>query len=561
MATGKTGGPLNVCVVGGGAAGVGLIWTLAKAKSLGVAVPAMNITLVHCEDSVGGHSNTYNTTLGGQSVAIDLGVQMVAPKMYPIVMSMLALPEFADIRMVDVPLNISCFFPEVDGVIPYWGNFPAYQTTPLAQGAQHDIAAFDTLLSAETIGRDVLDYIEPVAAYLSRNSSAFDDLAHFETYFLDPYMSIMNGYGNALLESVVVGDIAPLWDLGYASFTNEVTGYGRFQLGAESWVQKMWTLAQQGFGTALNAMFSTTVVQLYPSAQGPTIVTVDSDGKAAAPVPYDIVVSTLDMHTNSTIMNNSANGQWSAIYADAIGTTINDSATDVWALQPGMCYLHQDQTVLAPNPNPSQKRPETLQFTATYAAAPAPEPYDLSNTYATYIESNLMGVDVEDPTQDLYLSMYGYDPAQQGVRVPASPIRTMPWNHGMWLPSFMIEAKFGFHHAQSSSPYHDPYAYQQDTGIYFAGNNLTMDSEEGALISGMAIAKYAFGVDPISLLTPPQGTPLETLIAAALEFGALYNLLLFPPALVTLGQRIGHLGDEIRMHWAHLFHPGSKPAS
>ena len=39
------------------------------------------------------------------------------------------------------------------------------------------------------------------------------------------------------------------------------------------------------------------------------------------------------------------------------------------------------------------------------------------------------------------------------------------------------------------------YPSQMNTNVYFAGNNTTVDSEDGALMSALAIANYAFGVN------------------------------------------------------------------
>jgi predicted NAD/FAD-binding protein len=122
MAT--TGPGQRVCIVGGGAAGVGLAWSLAKASLLGVNRAAYDVTLVHDGQTVGGHSLSVPVTLGGKPVNIDCGVQMIAPTMYPLTLSMLALPEFASITLAPVDLRIACAFPgAVPNTAQYWGNF------------------------------------------------------------------------------------------------------------------------------------------------------------------------------------------------------------------------------------------------------------------------------------------------------------------------------------------------------------------------------------------------------------------------------------------------------
>jgi hypothetical protein len=47
------------------------------------------------------------------------------------------------------------------------------------------------------------------------------------------------------------------------------------------------------------------------------------------------------------------------------------------------------------------------------------------------------------------------------------------------------------------------YPGQADTNIYFAGNNTVADSEEGALVSAISMAEYAFHVkNPITGFNP-----------------------------------------------------------
>jgi hypothetical protein len=247
------------------------------------------------------------------------------------------------------------------------------------------------------------------------------------------------------------------------------------------------------------------------------------------------VVSTLDMNGNSTILHNPHNQLWS-FFEQYVGTPSGDTNTR-WNLVPGYCYLHQDASLLAPGlPTPPQ---ETLQFTAYWATQK--QPYDITTTFTTYIERNLMGV--EDRDFEYYLTMYGFDPTKTpGVPVPKKGVlcpTPMNWVHGMWLPFFMHEQKKAFHTAQGVGAQQGPYRDQQDTGIYFAGNNLTMDSEEGALVSALAVAQYAFAFESPRLLAPPIGKLSPAYALALLEYAYLYHLM-FPsdtpigPALTFL---------------------------
>ena len=151
----------KVCIVGGGASGVALLWCLAKAQQQNSG--DFEITLVHDVlvydngqpqpgiPSLGGHSRTVPVTVNGTEYWIDLGVQLIAPAMYPNMMSMLKLPQFSSVKMDPVPLKVACAFPGVTqgGPAQYWGNFPAYQTTSLYQQGASDAATFESLLKAQ----------------------------------------------------------------------------------------------------------------------------------------------------------------------------------------------------------------------------------------------------------------------------------------------------------------------------------------------------------------------------------------------------------------------------
>lgn len=99
----------------------------------------------------------------------------------------------------------------------------------------------------------------------------------------------------------------------------------------------------------------------------------------------------------------------------------------------------------------------------------------------------------------------------------------------MWAASFMGGPKKTLHMAQGLGLF--TYPGQVDTNVYFAGNNTTTDSEEGALDSAMAIASYAFGA-----LYPIEGfDPL-----AWAMFLVFYFEVMFP------GASAGHRSHAIR---------------
>ena len=527
--------PKKVCIVGGGASGVGLLWCLAKAQQLGLTTDKWVIRLIHDDANVGGHSRTVTVQMNGKPVELDTGVQMIAPAMYPGLSCMLDLPEFAPVELQHVDLRIACAFPPTDAATPYWGNFPAYQSTDLYKQGAAAASVFQTLLSAASLKKDPVELAETVRQFLDKNAAAFPSptaLKLFTDYFLDPYMSIMNGYGAARLGTTALVDIAALWDLGFASFTEATEGYARFAHGAQSWVKQMADLAKSQFGPGLQLTLNSSVTQIYPGTTGaPVVMWVDNKTKKQSLETFDMVVSTLDMQTNSGVFNNPNNKSWATVYEPRIGVTAGQkSGTTVWPLIPGYCYVHQDASVLAPGmPQPSQ---ETLQVTASYAGD-GHGGYDLVKSYTTYVESNLLGIKLTNPSDEWYLTMYGFDPSDYGIKPPSTKIPAFDWVHGMWMPTFMLSQKLAFHTAQGISQFHPARPGQQATGIFFTGNNLTMDSEEGALMSGLCLAKYAFGIDATRTLLPPP-VPLgnlKTWAIAVIEFEALYELM-FPSALL-----------------------------
>ncbi|HXE54651.1 MAG TPA: hypothetical protein VN541_16640, partial [Tepidisphaeraceae bacterium] len=226
----------RVCIVGGGAAGVAMLWLLAKAQDRNPG-RQYQITLVHDEvvkdkngqpqpgvSSLGGHSRSVAVEVNGSEYWIDLGVQMIAPAMYPNLMCMLKLDEFDSVQMDPVPLKVSCAFPPdvAGGPARYWGNFPPYQTTPLYQQRAADAGIFESLMKSQPLHPTSLQVL------LDAQESRFDDYMAFRNFFLDPYMSIMNGYGAALLDRIYVPEAAFLWNHDYASFTDWSSNFARF---------------------------------------------------------------------------------------------------------------------------------------------------------------------------------------------------------------------------------------------------------------------------------------------------------------------------------------------
>lgn len=501
----------NVCIVGGGATGVALLWALAQDP---VASAEWNVTLIHDQGNVGGHSNTIPVPHNGKTFPIDIGVQFISPMMYPNVHVMLERPEFQSrVQMTAYDsLKIAAAFPRLNGQPMNWGNFPDYQQgtnfAMYSAGVKADIQTFQDFVELSIAKKDWRN--ETLQEYFGKNGGSYRNSDFFQLYILAPYLSIINGYGNALMNDTNFLDMWPLfadmflpksWNFPtpLGSFSKPGTGWQRFAKGAQTWVQAMLDVAQSYLPSAINVILNSSVQSVWTD-QTTGQVSVQWDGGTQA---FDKVVLTTDMWTNSKLLNNPQNQYyWNNVYynpnfgypiGDYRDTNMKPSGPHVtWDLLWGKCYIHTDSSMLSPD---LMQQEETLQFNAWYAPYNNPDGsnFDLEKTFTTYIQKNVLN----DPGADgLYLTMYGYIPDNvpgQKMPDPTKVIKALPWTHGRWVPSAMGGPKTKLYMAQGLG--NIPYSGQMNTNVYFAGNNTTIDSEDGALMSALAIANYAFGVE------------------------------------------------------------------
>lgn len=534
----------KVCIIGGGATGVSLLWILSQNPK---AREEWEVTLIHNQDQLGGHSLTYPVTrkiknrVGGKTVTtektfdIDIGVQFIAPMLYPNVHQMLQRPEFKTrVEVFDYnDLKIACAFPRLDGKYMNWGNFPEYQ-----KGEKFQLAT--TAMEAEgeafmkAVGGSIFGRMgETLESFFKSPPSSFKHPQHWVNYFLKPYLSIINGYGAALMGETVFGDLFPLftkfplpkaWGLPtpLGSFTSPGVGWQRFTKGARDWVQGMADVAQSLTPSTIHTGSCVQAVWADMESGKVTVQWQEKGKSALQEETFDKVVLTTDMWTNSVLLQNRKNQKlWNELYEkyvgyglkyegpnpesanvckDPIGVKyVKDVNKAVWPLMWGMCYIHSDATMLSPDlRDPHENQKETLQFNAYFAKGTEDGNYDLSRTFTTYIQKNVLG----NPDADgLYLTMYGYipDPKTDKVPNPKKVFFQEPWTHGKWTPAFMSGPKGQLHKAQGLGSV--SYPGQMDTNIYFAGNNTVADSEEGALVSAISMAEYAFSVK-----NPVRGT-------------------------------------------------------
>lgn len=486
----------QVCIIGGGIAGVGLWWTLAQSEDL---LKDWDVTIIHNAEAFGGHALTVPVTWNGGQTLVDTGVQFFVPLFYPNIDCLVARPEIAP-TVPTAPydsLKVACGFPRLAGAQQSWGNFPAYQSGPAfgmyTQQMKNDALRFqqfvDDAIATGWGSKTIADYFNSLAI-------PYENQADFLNYFLYPYLSIINGYGAALDTVVTWDDLTPLFMNvpgkfpGLGSFTQPGSGYARFLNGASSLVDTLAAQAQKIKPATARMNCTVESVSASPTLPGPVTVTWSTNqAPATVSQQFDKVIITTDMATAAGLLNNPQNNTlWLSLYSKYLAQGTGDGQ---WNLLPGKCYIHTDASMLSPD---LQQQQESLQFTAYYAQQQAYPFYDMFYTYTTYLEGNIHNT---PESQGLFLTMYGYIPdPTKGQRVP-DPSKVLfeeVWSHGMWLPSFMWDAKRNLHMAQGKGV-NLSYPGQMDTGIYFAGNNTTADSLEHAFISGAVIANYAFGAD------------------------------------------------------------------
>ncbi|NUP11358.1 MAG: hypothetical protein HOW73_35375 [Polyangiaceae bacterium] len=477
----------RVAIVGGGATGASLLWCLTSQEGPRAEIDA---TLFHDEATVGGHSltipvcfdrngrgrlTTEQDRVDGNTVyPVDIGVQFICESIYPNVYRQLALPEFAGaVRLKrHTALKMSGAF----GHGRIWGNFGEYQAAPrfqcfdtetrgLAERFERDVRRAPWLrvegrrVATMTVG----EYLD-TAGY-RRDSSFF-------RYLLLPYLSVINGYGTIDLLETSMSDLFPLYtripglqsDGPYVSFTEPGRGWDRFEDGATRWIDAMVAYAEV---RGAHIQTHSPIERVVPVKGGVDVYWRDvARGGALRSARYDEIVLTTDMRTNRELLHHDDNPFWN-LQSDFI-------AERCFPLLPGVCYIHQDEELLAPELRDGK---EDGQFVGTYAWGDIDETaqlyglqYDLGSSFQTFSMQNILGTPAP-----CWVSMYAED-RRARTPDPARTIFSRSWRHGRWVTSFFRKAKRDLAQVQGIGR------------IWFAGNNTTMDSQEGALVSAMITA-------------------------------------------------------------------------
>lgn len=115
---------------------------------------------------------------------------------------------------MDYPaLKIASGFPrDVNGNVRNWGNFSDYQT-----GSNFALYDEDMMADANTF-ENFLEFAllegwanKTLQEYFDNPPQTYRNKDKFLTYFLAPYLSIINGYGAALMDQTTFADIDPLF--------------------------------------------------------------------------------------------------------------------------------------------------------------------------------------------------------------------------------------------------------------------------------------------------------------------------------------------------------------
>src|SRR4051794_36485107 len=235
----------RMAVIGGGASGCSLLWCMT-----GQDEPSdrFEVTLLHDEDELGGHSRTIPVVFDaegrgrvaapGDSAAVfpvDIGVQFVCPTLYPNLYRQLRLPELRHVRLTrHEALRLSGAFN--DELV--WGNFDEYQAAPrftrcLDAAARADAARFEhDLHRAPWLrigGRRIFEM--SVGDYL--NAAGIRRDGNFFRYMLIPYLCIINGYGTVDLLETTMQDLWPIFTR--LPFVQDAGPYGSFLVPGYGW--------------------------------------------------------------------------------------------------------------------------------------------------------------------------------------------------------------------------------------------------------------------------------------------------------------------------------------
>lgn len=496
-------GKRRVCIVGGGASGLSLAWLATGSPRVS---SEWEVTLLHDEAFLGGHSHTIRVPIGDRTVPVDIGVQFVSPTVYPHVTAMLDLPEMkARVAMEPMPplTFAAAFTPTLN-----WSTHDEYRRDHRFATCTSEEALAHAREFHDDLGRALYSSIGGRHAAGLSLGEYFRHKPHlrrgrFFAFGLMPLLSIINGYTAHDLLETRLGDLFPIstklpfLEGPLIPFDRPGVGWLRFRDGAQSWIEAMAEVSRER-GARIEV--ESPVRSVRPNGRRVEVAWGDWHCE-----DFDAVVLTTDMSTNRALLE--GNRHWDR-QAEFL-------AAERFPLLPGVCFIHQDDEILAPHLRDDQR--EDLQFTGSYAwdeggKHPYDLPYDLHSTYATHFIHNAY----DGLPERCYVSMYA---EAQRARFPREHtiLHRKEWRHGRWMSSYFKEGKEQLHRIQGLGR------------VWFAGNNTTFDAEEGALLSAIGVAEKLFDgfenpFGGFASLRKPHGIPIHRYFVRNIMFPESWTL-------------------------------------
>lgn len=295
----------RLCIVGGGAAGLSLAWLATRSARVS---SEWQVTLLHDEEFLGGHSHTIRVPTGDRAVPVDIGVQFVSKTVYPHVTAMLELPELASrVAMEPMPpLTFAAAF--TDDI--NWSTHPEYRGDQRFSRTSNDDALAHAAELMRDLGRALFTTIGGKHAAGLTLDEYFRLKPHlrdgdFFRFGLIPLLSIINGYTAYDILETRLGDLFPIstklpfLPRPLIPFDRPGEGWMRFRDGAQSWVEAMAELARTRGARILT---SSPVKHVRPSRRGVDVAWNEREET------FDAVVLTTDMTTNRALLE--GNPHW-----------------------------------------------------------------------------------------------------------------------------------------------------------------------------------------------------------------------------------------------------------
>lgn len=320
----------KIAVIGGGAAGLGAAWRLAK---------KYDVTIYEADPHLGGHA--YAHPFGDTGVHVDMGVMITLPWAYP---NLYCMFQRYGVRTRAAAASLLVSFPGRDGDEEVWGTDGFFRNTKIFERFEAQASRFEQLMF-EIAALPMEEQLKPIREYLTTklpdlpHSGGYDDEFLFKG--LCPLLSLFLVTRRSLLDT-------PAWSLSMMfrfatlSFFSP-TSWRTIDGGTRDYVARLTRSFQA------RRLTETKVLEVVRS--GSDVRVRDAKGGNER---YDHVVFATGADKALEILG-----------ADA--TSTERELLSGFAYQPAVAYLHSDESVLSEkfdprlffqyqseNPNPGQ---------------------------------------------------------------------------------------------------------------------------------------------------------------------------------------------------------------